>query len=36
VWARCDARNLPLGGAVHVRLVEADVAGRSVRFERVS
>lgn len=36
VWARCDARNLPLGGKVQVRLVEADVAGRSVRFERVS
>lgn len=36
VWARCDARNLPLGGAVQVRLVEADVATRSIRFERVS
>ncbi|MBX3313591.1 MAG: RNB domain-containing ribonuclease [Actinobacteria bacterium] len=36
VWARCDAKDLPLGGAVHVRLVEADVTERSVRFERVS
>lgn len=36
VRARCDARSLPLGGEVHVRCVEADVATRRVRFERVS
>ncbi|MEZ5180476.1 MAG: hypothetical protein R2702_01125 [Acidimicrobiales bacterium] len=30
------AADLPLGGTVHVRCTEADVARRRVRFERVS
>ena len=36
VRGRCDARNLPLGGDIGVRCTVADVAGRTVRFERVS
>lgn len=36
VRARCDTRRLPLGQTVHVRCTEADVATRTVRFERVS
>jgi exoribonuclease R len=36
IRARCDARGLPLGGDVGVRCTEADVAKRTVRFERVS
>jgi exoribonuclease R len=35
VWARCSTRNLPLGDTIRVRLTEADVAARTVRFERV-
>ncbi|MCB0978737.1 MAG: RNB domain-containing ribonuclease [Acidimicrobiales bacterium] len=35
IRARCDGGNLPLGGAVKVRLAEADVQRRVVRFERV-
>jgi len=33
VTARCKGDDLPLGGRVHVRLVEADVMQRVVRFE---
>ncbi|MGI8755082.1 MAG: RNB domain-containing ribonuclease [Acidimicrobiales bacterium] len=36
VKGRCDARDLPLGGSVRVRCTVADVAGRTVRFERVA
>jgi len=36
IRGRCDTRDLPLGAEVHVRCTEADVATRSVRFERVS
>jgi len=36
VWARCDTRGLPLGEVVHVRCTTADVATRTVRFQRVS
>lgn len=36
VRGRCDTRHLPLGAEIHVRCTEADVAARSVRFERVS
>lgn len=36
VRARCDTRHLPLGEVVHVRCTAADVATRTVRFERVS
>ncbi|MFN8017846.1 MAG: RNB domain-containing ribonuclease [Acidimicrobiales bacterium] len=36
VRARCDTRRLPLGRTVQVRCVEADVATRTVRFERVA
>jgi exoribonuclease R len=36
VRARCDSRDLPLGEIVHVRCTVADVASRTVRFERVS
>jgi exoribonuclease R len=36
VRGRCDTRDLPLGADVHVRCTEADVAARTVRFERVS
>ncbi len=36
VRGRCDTRHLPLGAEIHVRCTEADVATRSVRFERVS
>jgi len=36
VRGRCDTRDLPLGAEIHVRCTEADVATRSVRFERVS
>ncbi|MCB1039494.1 MAG: RNB domain-containing ribonuclease [Acidimicrobiales bacterium] len=36
IRGRCDAGDLPLGGEVHVRCTEADVAERRVRFERVS
>lgn len=36
VWARCTTRGLPLGETIRVRLTEADVATRTVRFERVS
>jgi len=35
VRGRCDTRDLPLGAAISVRCTEADVAKRSVRFERV-
>jgi exoribonuclease R len=33
VRARCDGADLPLGQRLEVRLVEADVSARSVRFE---
>jgi exoribonuclease R len=36
VRGRCDARHLPLGADVRVRCTVADVAARTVRFERVS
>ena len=36
VRGRCDTRHLPLGAEIHVRCTEADVAARTVRFERVS
>ncbi len=36
IRARCDARNLPLGGDIEARCTQADVEGRVVRFERVS
>ncbi|MBA3280733.1 MAG: RNB domain-containing ribonuclease [Acidimicrobiia bacterium] len=36
VRGRCDTRTLPLGAEIHVRCTEADVAARTVRFERVS
>jgi exoribonuclease R len=36
VRGRCDTRHLPLGEVVHVRCTVADVAARTVRFERVS
>lgn len=36
VRGRCDTRDLPLGAEIRVRCTEADVAARSVRFERVS
>jgi exoribonuclease R len=36
VRGRCDARDLPLGHEIHVRCTQADVAARTVRFERVS
>ena len=36
VRARCDGRHLPLGEVIHVRCTAADVATRTVRFERVS
>lgn len=35
VRARCDGRGLPLGETIGVRCAEADVATRTVRFERV-
>lgn len=35
VRARCDGDDLPVGERITARLVEADVAGRSVRFARV-
>lgn len=35
VRARCAGKNLPVGEKVQVRLIEADVATRAVRFERV-
>ena len=34
VRARCSGANLPIGERIQVRLVAADVAARSVRFER--
>jgi exoribonuclease R len=34
VRARCDGAGLPVGEAITVRLVEADVATRTVRFDR--
>ncbi len=36
VRARCDSRDLPLGEEIRVRCTVADVAARSVRFERVT
>ena len=36
VRARCDTRHLPLGEVIHVRCTVADVATRTVRFERAS
>ncbi|MCB0971507.1 MAG: RNB domain-containing ribonuclease [Acidimicrobiales bacterium] len=36
VRARCDTSDLPLGEPIWVRCTEADVAERSVRFERTS
>jgi exoribonuclease R len=36
VQGRCDTADLPLGTRVHVRCTVADVAARTVRFERVS
>ncbi|MEZ5178332.1 MAG: hypothetical protein R2746_08605 [Acidimicrobiales bacterium] len=36
VRGRCDTRDLPLGAEIRVRCTEADVAARTVRFERVS
>lgn len=36
VRGRCDAKSLPLGGEIRVRCTVADVAERTVRFERVS
>lgn len=35
VRARCDSPGLPLGERIRVRCTTADVAGRTVRFERV-
>jgi hypothetical protein len=34
VRARCDGSALPVGERIDVRLAEADVATRTVRFER--
>jgi len=36
VRARCSGKNLPVGERIKARLVEADVAQRSVRFSAVS
>jgi exoribonuclease R len=36
VRGRCDTADLPLGHEIHVRCTRADVAERTVRFERVS
>ena len=35
VRARCHGTQLPVGERVSVRLLEADVASRTVRFEKV-
>lgn len=36
IRARCNGRDLPLGETIQVRCVTADVATRTVRFERVT
>ncbi|QXC62166.1 RNB domain-containing ribonuclease [Aquihabitans sp. G128] len=36
IRARCDAKRLPLGEEITVRCTTADVAARTVRFERIA